>query len=275
MKRIKCILFISIVFTLFTCNEQNEKADMQEENQDSQELRDAYALIRDSAILKCINMPLPDDTYDYPVLPGTQKWESFTTGEQMVEALQIPATVTKKLSTQALIQTIWEYPLLLDVFHRNQYQMDFESIFLKNNAYLELSKRTDAGAAILQRIVVVDPLVPEARFLPRILELLIAQPIFLSQLNSDEKKLLIQTLLEKEKLRADNPELANGSIGYEVVWLSVGRTLFEANYQPFVEAVNGSETLKLFLQDKTYVYIKEVYLDITQRISVYAKEYLQ
>jgi hypothetical protein len=39
----------------------------------------------------------------------------FKTGKEMEDACQVPADVLKNMSTQAVIQAIWEYPFFMDV----------------------------------------------------------------------------------------------------------------------------------------------------------------
>jgi hypothetical protein len=97
-------------------------------------------------------MPRPDDSYNYPVYPGMPEWSEFKTTEEMVAAIQVPENILKKMSTQAVIQAIWEYPLWFDVLCRLQYQLDFDGEFSNNNAYKELIKRADAGTSLLERL---------------------------------------------------------------------------------------------------------------------------
>ncbi|MDR3226687.1 MAG: hypothetical protein LBT56_03340, partial [Prevotellaceae bacterium] len=150
MKTIKHIIFIIIGFSLISC----EKNDITTESEFKYE-----HLI--TAKLECMNMPRPSDSYNYPVYPGMPEWAEFETVEEMVEACQIPENTLKKMSTQAVIQAIWEYPFAFDVLQRYQYQFDFR-MFLENNAYNELTKRTDAGMALLERLTCINPLMPRA-----------------------------------------------------------------------------------------------------------------
>lgn len=45
------------------------------------------------------------DPYDFPVKPGSEVWQQLQTGKEMVEACQIPETVLKNLTTEALAIT--------------------------------------------------------------------------------------------------------------------------------------------------------------------------
>jgi len=85
--------------------------------------------------LQSMNMPRPTDSWNYPVYPGMDEWAKFESSQEMVDACQVPEKRLKKMSTQAVIQALWEYPFFTEPLHRYLYQKDFESLFLQNNAY--------------------------------------------------------------------------------------------------------------------------------------------
>jgi hypothetical protein len=222
-----------------------------------------------------MNMERPEDSYDYPVYPGTEAWVELSTGEEMLKACQVPEDVLKTMSTQAVIQALWEHPLLTDVFHRYQYRRDFESMFSQNNAYRELCTRTDAGISLLERIKAVNPLyaVPLSRFKFELLEMLAAQDIFLSQLDSMSKVSLVKTVLEKDDCRQKNADFANKP-ERAVTWLLAGKAMLNAGYRPFVSEVNGNEALALFFTSNSYVYLDNVYGNIPQIITKHANRFI-
>jgi hypothetical protein len=222
--------------------------------------------------LLCMNMPRPTDSYNYPIYPGTKEWADLKTGQEMLDACQIPVTILKKMTTQAVIQAIWEHPLLLEVLNRYQYQMDFESIFFQNNAYKELSERTDAGVSLLNRLELCDYLIPNAEKEPKVLEILMSQTLFLSQLNQDELKTLIEITLKNDELRQEDASLTNDSFR-ATAWLLIGRILFVAGYEPIIAEMENNEQIRLFLWSDTYCYLDAVYGNIPQIIIDYARNY--
>jgi hypothetical protein len=173
----------------------------------------------------------------------------------MVDACQVPVEVLQNMSTQAVIQAIWEYPFFIDVIHRNEYQFDFEGVFGNNNAYLELTQRQDAGIMLLERLQCVDPVYPKRLFEPSALEVLMSQKVFLMQLNDNDKKKIIEITLKNDDLRKHNERgyPADRSAG----WLLIGRTLFACNYAPFLQEIDRNQRLKSFLEDKMHVYLEE------------------
>ena len=202
--------------------------------------------------LEFMDFPRPNDSYDYPIRPGSDEWASLTSGQQMLEACQIPVEIVSKMSTQALIQAIWEHPMLVVdiIIVSSNYQKSFESMFIenKNNAYVELVNRTDAGTFLLQRYALMDPLTPDPPLIQLCFELLISQPVLLVQLDNKEKKKVVEYAFQKDKLRQNNlPE--NSIVSPRLITkLLIGRTMVAANYMPFLKVVNSDEEYKLFLE---------------------------
>lgn len=50
------------------------------------------------------NLFSQEATWDFPVKPGTEKWKSFTTSYEMIDACQVPADVLAAISTDKLIE---------------------------------------------------------------------------------------------------------------------------------------------------------------------------
>ena len=55
--------------------------------------------------------------WNYPVRPGEEKWASFKTRDEMLEALSIPDDVLGALSTDDLIELCLSYPILYLYFN--------------------------------------------------------------------------------------------------------------------------------------------------------------
>jgi hypothetical protein len=261
MKTIKNITCIIISFLLIAC----EKNDIPKQS----ELKYQEQI---KARLECMNMARPTDSYNYPLYPGMSEWEQLETIEEMIAACQIPKDILQKMSTQAVLQAIWEYPFLLEILHRHQYQMDFEEIFLQNNAYQELTTRKNAGLALLERLTLVNPVLIEAGREPKALEVIMSQSVFVSQLDREKKKTLIEISLQKDEMRQNNVDFINEN--RSTVWLLIGKTLANANYEPFMTEVNQNETLQGFLYNRECVYIEQILGNIPQLITDYALEYI-
>jgi hypothetical protein len=235
MKKYNIYVLVFFVMSLFSvsCNESGSNGDLNYEEWIS-------------ARVESMNIPRPKDSYNYPVYPGTAEWAKLTTSQELLDACQVPVDILKNQSTQAVIQAIWEYPFFIEPLHRHLYQQDFDSIFQPNNAYKELIKRTDAGQLLFERLVLVNPSVPEAKYEPQALELLISQPLFLSQLDAKAKKTVVNVALKNDSLR--QKDITTSNIFRNVTWLLIGRTIINAGYEPFIEVVNNDEQLETFFK---------------------------
>lgn len=84
------------------------------------------------------------EPYLYPVTPGSDEWDNFDTIYEMIEACEIPEDMLKSMTTEALSQTVLNYPLLMDLLASNNARKGFEAMLSNFNGLRELSKRTDA-----------------------------------------------------------------------------------------------------------------------------------
>lgn len=91
------------------------------------------------------NAPKTGPAYQYPIVPGTDKWKSFTTNDQKLSACQIPQNVLKKMSTENLIKTIRDYPLLPNVYVWNSISEGIQNVKEGFNGLQELYRRKYAG----------------------------------------------------------------------------------------------------------------------------------
>ena len=60
--------------------------------------------------LAYMGMDRPADSYNYPAYPGMDEWATFKTSDEMTAIQQVPDCLLSKMSTQAVIQAIWELP---------------------------------------------------------------------------------------------------------------------------------------------------------------------
>ena len=193
---------------------------------------------------ECVNMPRPADSYNYPVCPGMEEWKSFKTSEQVAEACQIQPCVVEEMSTQAVIQAIWEYPNSIPQYfmaYESRYQSWFVNFSKSNHACMVLVEREDAAAALLERLILHNPEIHDVCWELPVLEVLISQTVFLSQLNCEQKRKIVEITLKHQELR-------QGRAFESTTHLLLGKTLFAAGYAPFTELVNSSEAWKWFLE---------------------------
>lgn len=82
--------------------------------------------------------------YEYPIKPGTNEWINFKTHAEKVEACQIPQEILCKMSTEALVETILNYPLLIDMFAWNTFEDGYFMLSKTFNGIKELEYRNDS-----------------------------------------------------------------------------------------------------------------------------------
>ncbi len=83
------------------------------------------------------------EAYQYPVVPGTATWAGFRSRMEKAEACQIPQSILKSMTTKALVETVMNYPLLVDMFVRDTKEEAFDAI-CDFNGLQELTIRQDA-----------------------------------------------------------------------------------------------------------------------------------
>lgn len=252
--------FIIICFIFASCNKEYDKSSLREEMLEVNE--------------NCMNMPRPVDSYDYPILPGSKEWASFTTGEEMREACQVPVSVLEKMSTHAVIQAILEHPQLFLLFHRYEYQLDLRMV-ASSNAYSELAERKDAVAALSERLFLANPLTKGSERVSMTLELLISQYVFLSQMNLTEMKKIVEVSLKNDNLRQKHFKLPPLQYDRLIALLLIGKIMVAAEYADFLDAVNSNDELKDFLDLEIYCYlIHERNAGIPKIITNFGKKFL-
>jgi len=225
--------------------------------------------------MDCMNMPRPSGLYNYPVLPGMEKWKSFTSTQEMIDACEVPTNILQNQTTQAVFEALWEYPFFFQITYRhNHYQQDFEAVFANTNAYKEFITRNDAGSCLYSRLLLVNPEVPTPIY-SQGLELFMSQSNFLQQLSTDEKKNIIDISFKNDSLRQVAINYAE-NVSREITWLLIGRTLYSENYKPFVDLANNNSQLKSFLETSVInVYTIEEYNDFFSLIISHGQEFIR
>lgn len=82
--------------------------------------------------------------YDYPVKPKTEEWKKLKTRMEKIDVCQIPESILNNMTTKALVESVMNYPLLIDIVARNSNQEGFDAVYRVFNGLQELTKRSDA-----------------------------------------------------------------------------------------------------------------------------------
>ncbi|MFZ3101985.1 MAG: hypothetical protein WA113_07270 [Desulfitobacteriaceae bacterium] len=90
-------------------------------------------------------------SYQYPVKGGTEEWKKLNSHAEMLDVVQIPENILKKMTTAELVETVLNYPLYGDMYSYDTFQQGIESIIIQFNGLSELLKRDDAGTVLLAK----------------------------------------------------------------------------------------------------------------------------
>jgi len=215
--------------------------------------------------LQCQGFPRPRDSYNLAKYPGYPGWEPNG-------AHDVPEDIVETMSSQALIQALWEYPILYNIFvsYHFRYNLASSVFFSSHSAYKELIKRTDAGTAFLYRFSKMNYLISGVPYDPNAFELIMAKQTLLTQLNDAKKKQLIKLIMQNDSLRQkENFPYTN----IRTIWFLIGKTLINANYEPFIEYMNENEELWNYLQLLHYDHLFP-YFEPEHIIIEYSENYL-
>ena len=154
--------------------------------------------------------------WDYPIKLGSAEWASFTTGQQMRDACQIPPKILETLSTKDLVEICLNYPLLSNYFYYNDERVGINRVINGFNGLLELSNRKDC----IQELINVYKNYPVLTQIPNnsskdyhtpfkqaSLELLFSDDLFSKQLDEQLAIELSKIVLEKYAGAVENIEI--------------------------------------------------------------------
>ena len=84
-----------------------------------------------------------DTPYEYPYVPGTQEWIDLGSTSARRRASQVPDEVLQHMTTDALLQTVLNYPFLSDMYAFNTIEMGYKAVKKHCNSLREFENRPD------------------------------------------------------------------------------------------------------------------------------------
>ena len=88
------------------------------------------------------------EAYVYPVQPGTEAWASFESHQEMIDACEVPEETLRQMTTQALLESVLNYPLLGDVLAYDDSEAGFEAMVDSFRGLEEFLSREDAAEVL-------------------------------------------------------------------------------------------------------------------------------
>ena len=200
--------------------------------------------------------PVPSDTYVFPVKPGTPAWAALQSGAEMVAVCQVPATTLRSMSTEGLIATCLDYPLLFDMTLANSLQRGARAVMSNFNGFGELQSRPTAAALLLDRYQRMRAAcLPKAdqrgaySFTFSYVEMIVAQDEYLNQLSSAQRRVLLQETLNKYVEKQPYTDDVYGIFGLKTTALVMARIMQAERYAPFLTALSSNTALQVFITD--------------------------
>ena len=223
------------------------------------------------------NSSTVSDAYDYPVKPGTDAWKALGSHVEMLKACQIPETKLHSMSTEALVETVLNYPLFNDVLAYNSPQQGFDTMASQFNGIPELLNREDAGTVLLAKYKTADPAaigqnwtdIQKGYYVFSFIDMetLLAQKGVISKLDEAQCLDLVRECLAKINTKLQS-EMYGGMSQESCLWV-ITRVLEQVKYEPFVQTVAADRFYQDFVARGSYATD-----DVTADIFTQAKEYL-
>ncbi len=88
------------------------------------------------------------EAYAYPVLPGTQEWNELDSLQEKIHACYVDPALMGRMSTEALVETVLNYPLLINIYAFDTIEMGIESVSNYFAGIGILAQREDAVAVL-------------------------------------------------------------------------------------------------------------------------------
>ena len=198
----------------------------------------------------CIPFDIPD-TFEYPIRPGSEEWSRLGSLAEKVQVCQIPEQTLESISTEGLLETLLNYPLILDYGAFNDMQMGFERIISENNGFKEFYSREDLFSVISDRYELMYLTCDEDIYPPFVIgkaaptgiafqtyELFIFQDEFLHNCDHDEISEIFGLIYEKLKIKI---ELGYSSSNKVVSSAILVKIMYESDFKPFVDICSENE----------------------------------
>ncbi|MCG6187625.1 hypothetical protein [Maribellus maritimus] len=89
-------------------------------------------------------------TWNYPVHPGTEEWNTLNSFSERLNAFNIPGDILTEMTTENLVETCLAYPWWILITSRDNNQAGYDYLKSVFNGFRELENRKDAGKEFLK-----------------------------------------------------------------------------------------------------------------------------
>lgn len=92
-----------------------------------------------------------DTTYNYQLTPNSKEWGTYETKNEILEQIQIPSNKLYSMTTEALLDTVLNYPYILDYNVFNNMEDAFKTFYNDFNGFRELLSRKDLTEILIKK----------------------------------------------------------------------------------------------------------------------------
>lgn len=247
--------------------------------------------IEDNLISECnCFIETADDTYKYPIRPGSEEWKVFESSEQMNEAVQIPLSILDTMSTLGIFESCAENPLCLELYISSSPQ-HFYDIFKTNfNVFKALVTKDDAAKVLINRYLSMCLDCDEnnyssfsgkggdVQYAFVSIELFLAQEEILTKTTRDEILNLAKQTLKNYEINVKN----NQSLFFTSfpVWIA-SRIMINNQFPEYVELLSQNDLIFIFnetgipqLNNESNYSELDLFHDIMEKLKIYLNKEL-
>ena len=219
-------------------------------------------------------------TYDYTIKPGTKEWQNLKSYDERLNAYNIPDNLLGNMNTSDLVKTCLNYPEFRLIMTRNSLQQGYDYLKSIFNGFVELEKRKDSGKELINEYKKLNPAdiknydTPVKRgefsFKVKYIEVLLAQKPILANLDTENKKRLIEKSISNYATIETMPD-EYATFGLITPALVLGRLLDLNKQSDFTIQKSKNQKLKAFV-DYTEIGDTFVLPDIISCSKAYLKQ---
>ena len=186
--------------------------------------------------------------YRYPALPGSDLWKQQKSYLDRVKLCNIPDSILRNMSTEDLLITVFQFPYIQNLFLYDNFINGFDNLKSIFNGLDNLMDRRDAPQ-LLFKLYCQDSTNTLAQDI--LLEGMLSLPSVLTNIDSAQKNVLLDTCLNKLNNRIESENFLIGKSMVSSSFLMI-RLLSHLDYNLYKSIIDYNEDIKKFSETSEY-----------------------
>ena len=217
------------------------------------------------------------DTYDYPIKPGTQEWINLGSRDERVQACMISQEILETISTGGLFESLISYPFILDYGAWEELQVGFEKLKSENKGFAELYSRDDLFHIIYNWYESMSLGCKEWIYHPshapievelEIIEMFIFQNEFLDNLSQDQIIEIYKLIYNKLQSKVEHGYPDGGKLISAAI---LGKIMYREKFKQFIDECNNNEFVLFFIE--SIPWYRPIEINPIEIIAKYTEEF--